>query len=265
MRETHRRSLPTDDPPLKTNEVINRSPPLTGARTFTCSWSWRSAIATAVLRAARKEDMKTTPTITYKKTPLITFEEAEERLRFCNSNTRLGALVDLMYEMRTSAWLKLLGRYWTVCDNISDYSLELFEGFEGYAPAKQMMTRAEWKRYQLLPDTVTIFRGCGPDNQNGLSWSLDRQVAETFPFLNRYKVDEPLLVTARVRKEDIIALKDGRGESEVITFDPEFITVEPITAERGRELLEAHARNMREERRIEQAKSAKKSARKMAA
>jgi hypothetical protein len=136
--------------------------------------------------------------------------------------------------------LKLLGEQWSGFDNISDHLYELAEILAGSGPVREMMTGAEWRKYESLPDTVTIYRGCSPNNHSGLSWSLVREVAETFPFLNRYRADQPLIVTARAQKSDIVALKDDRDELEIITIDPEIISVEPIPEERGRQLLAAH-------------------------
>ena len=94
----------------------------------------------------------------------LTYEDADQRLRFCNSYTRLDTLMELRYEMRSGTWLKLLGEYWSVCDNIAVHLFDLAEIFLGYEPVKQMMTSAEWRQYESLPDAVTIFRGCSPNN-----------------------------------------------------------------------------------------------------
>ena len=71
----------------------------------------------------------------------------------------------------------------------------------------------------------------------GASWSLCKETAERFPFLNRYRVPSPLIVTATVRKNEIIALKRDRGEDEIITLYPEIEAVEAIPEERGVQLL----------------------------
>jgi hypothetical protein len=160
----------------------------------------------------------------------VTFKEANDRLYGIGFNTsnRLPEVLDLAERMTYESWLRLLGEHWSGFDHITDYKLELFGLTDGVRPAKQMMDHKEWAAFEKLPDTITVYRGCGEHNKFGLCWSLDKRVAERFPFLNRHTAKTPLLVTAVAQKEDILALKLDREEQEVITFDPEIISVEPI-------------------------------------
>jgi hypothetical protein len=160
---------------------------------------------------------------------LITIREARAELKFCNSYNRMRTLIDLAERgMRMGSWLRLLGEEWEVCDDISDWQMELAQFIDGYAPALPMMTASERRVFHALPETVTVYRGCGPDNQYGISWSLSREIAAGFPFLNRYMQAEPLLVTATVAKDDILAYKNGRNEQEVIVFDHTVVSVKKI-------------------------------------
>jgi hypothetical protein len=109
-------------------------------------------------------------------------------------------------------------------DNISEYLEDLRDAIGEYGSCWQMMTDAEQARYRQLPELVTIYRGCGPDNVRGACWTLSRSVAETFPTLNRYRVAKPLLVTAWVKKADIVAVKLDREEDEIITFFPRIVS-----------------------------------------
>jgi hypothetical protein len=151
---------------------------------------------------------------------LITLKEARAELAMANSYTRMGILIDLAERgMRMSSWLRVLGEEWEVSDNVGDYFQELYEIFEwAPSPALPMMNAAERRVFDALPETVTIYRGCGPHNQTGFSWSLSRDVAADFPFMHRYEQAEPLLVTATIDKEHILAYKDGREEQEIVVF-----------------------------------------------
>jgi len=51
-----------------------------------------------------------------------------------------------------------------------------------------------------------------------ISWSRNKAIANRFPYTNRHKVPEPLLVTATVAKGNVLAVKLGRDEDGVITF-----------------------------------------------
>ena len=92
-----------------------------------------------------------------------------------------------------------------------------------------MMDSAELVAYRSLPARLTVFRGCGEINMLGASWSLDRDVAARFLTLNRYRQTAPLLVTATLRRDRVLALKLDRDESEIITFHARRTAIEPLT------------------------------------
>jgi len=124
-------------------------------------------------------------------------------------------------------WYQLLGEYWSMCDNISRHKGELeyylewaFDDCESRsrrALLNRMMTARERAIWRGLPDNVTVYRGCYEINRDGLSWSLDRSIAEKFPTLNRYRREgeAPLLLIGVVDKSRIV-LKNDRKETEVI-------------------------------------------------
>lgn len=64
------------------------------------------------------------------------------------------------------------------------------------------------KMFAQLPDVLIIYRGCYAANKWGFSWSLDRDIAEGFPFLTATKNEgRPLLVKATIHKSKVAALK----------------------------------------------------------
>ena len=82
----------------------------------------------------------------------------------------------------------------------------------------------------VLPEIVTVYRGADfQRNVVGLSWSLDRSMARQFPTsFNRYRALEPVLITAKVQRSQIIAYKQERGESEIITKDVDVVAIESL-------------------------------------
>jgi hypothetical protein len=90
-----------------------------------------------------------------------------------------------------------------------------------------MMSPEENAAYDALPDKVIVYRGCGKTNMMGMSWSLDREIANRFPHTQRYKVCEPLLITATVPKSRVLAVKLDRAENEVLTFSAKLVFQEP--------------------------------------
>jgi hypothetical protein len=147
----------------------------------------------------------------------------------CGSHERMGALMfvqssfaDYLRDMRS--WFVVLGNIWEACDNIGSYQDDVSEIVNDWVDnpltvIPELMTSEERAALEQLPDEITIFRGCGPENKHGLSWSLSRDVAIRFPFSPRYWTDQPLLLSATVNKARVAALKLGRNEHEVIVVD----------------------------------------------
>jgi hypothetical protein len=127
-------------------------------------------------------------------------------------------------------WFRTLGEQWSCCDNISLWPrLELVRILmAGRAHWPLMMDDHERARWSSLPAKVTVYRGCGPINRMGFSWSLNRETASRFPTLNRYKQTSPLLIEASIPRERIVALKLDREEEEAICL----VQAKHIKAER---------------------------------
>ena len=96
-----------------------------------------------------------------------------------------------------------------------------------------MMTDEQAEAYRALPETVTIYRGCsGQRRIDGICWSLDEGVAARFPSLQRYRVEDPVLAIAEIKKQYILAMiGNDRGEAEVITFRADVLDVMPLIVE----------------------------------
>jgi hypothetical protein len=147
----------------------------------------------------------------------------------------MGKIIDLIIQNPSikkwnhDAWLRILGENWTTCDNIFQYTGLIKRLLPKSGPVIQMMTDEELSAYELLPATITIYRGCGKKNRKGASWSQNKDIASKFPFLNRYKVADPMLITATVKKEHVLALKLDRNESEIIAFNVKVVKSESLS------------------------------------
>ena len=77
-----------------------------------------------------------------------------------------------------------------------------------------MMNDEDKESLRLLPEEVTIYRGCQEFlNENGLSWTLDKSKAEFFA--NRFG-KKGIILERKIPKSEIVALLTVRGETEVI-------------------------------------------------
>ena len=83
-----------------------------------------------------------------------------------------------------------------------------------------MMSKQERQVRDALPEQVEIYRGFNRGEQDGLCWSLRRGVAEWFAnWMMPADSKQRRLVTATVRKNDIVALLTSRNEDTVIIED----------------------------------------------
>lgn len=69
-----------------------------------------------------------------------------------------------------------------------------------------------------LPDDsmITIYRGVKENDYKGLSWTIDRNIAEWFAKRFSYNVNKVYLFSGQLKKRDIIAFFDCRNENEVV-------------------------------------------------
>ncbi len=87
-----------------------------------------------------------------------------------------------------------------------------------------LMDKNEQELLMNLPNDVIIHRGMSEDEYNkgnyGVSWSLNKSVAEKFAFqyLHNYdtRTQKHLVKTITIKKEDIVAYFNQRGEDEII-------------------------------------------------
>lgn len=158
----------------------------------------------------------------------LSIEDARKQIRFADSYNRLGMICALFQTMDVSHWFRLLGEEWSGCDNT--YRIKSFlKWVSGASTQRELMSDAELEAFEKLPAVITIYRGCGRGvNMDGISWSLCKQVASEFPTHARYAVKRPVVITATVRKEKVVALKLDRDEKEVITFSAKRQLVEEI-------------------------------------
>lgn len=64
--------------------------------------------------------------------------------------------------------------------------------------------------------TVTIYRGAKVNNYRGLSWTVDKSVAEWFARRFRHDGDKCYVFTGIINKKDILTLFNSRNEKEVV-------------------------------------------------
>lgn len=161
----------------------------------------------------------------------LTLDDARQALEFCNSYDRARTLWALSWELPVPDWLTLLGDEWSVCDNLWRYRRQFLRILNMASPAELqlMMTTEEREAHARLPERFVAYRGCYPHNRNGLSYTLDKDIAQRFPTLNRYRQEgqDALLVTALTWRDKSV-LKLDRNEQEVIAIRRRIVGATPL-------------------------------------
>jgi hypothetical protein len=178
-----------------------------------------TAIGYGAAISVSEEQQQNIATIIAPQVKTVTLDMAMRAAAYANSYSRLRTIIDMFGEMESyDEWLAVLGDNWTCCDNVSLYLSLLRMALPRCGPVRPMMCASEQAAWDALPDKVTIYRG-QRRRQLGASWSLDEVIAERFPFLSRYRYGgAPVLITAEVRKRDILAIKLDREEAEAIVL-----------------------------------------------
>jgi hypothetical protein len=71
--------------------------------------------------------------------------------------------------------------------------------------------------FETLPLRVRVFRGCSRPRVRGVSWAIDRAVAEGFARGHRgIRVPDPVVASAVIPKEYIFFATNDRSEQEVV-------------------------------------------------
>lgn len=130
---------------------------------------------------------------------------------------RFQAFCEIAELLTDAEYWELLGHAWIDSENIWQNEGEWLERLLTDRPQRELLMEEE-DRQQLaeLPEMITIYRGYQrPERQRAISWTLDLERAKWFA--QRWLVDEkPLVAVGRIKKEHVIALINGRDESEIL-------------------------------------------------
>lgn len=128
---------------------------------------------------------------------------------------RLEAFINIQRKLSNEQYAELLADIWIDTENQHAYLQEWKMLLSASRLRREyMMTDEDKEALKALPTLVTVYRGCQRGlNENGLSWTLDKDKAEFFA--HRFR-QQGIILERQVRKTDIVALLTGRGENEVI-------------------------------------------------
>lgn len=136
---------------------------------------------------------------------------------------RVQALVVLLNMkgdlIKDREYWELVASAWTDSENIWQNRQDWQRLWRVKRPCRlYVMDDDERAFFASLPMNMTVYRGVHGKTKRtlrGMSWTLSWEKAEWFA--KRYKREEPLILTAHVKKENVLAYFGGRNEREIVT------------------------------------------------
>lgn len=135
---------------------------------------------------------------------------------------RLDAFLGIADQLSDDEYWNLLGDIWTDTENLWQNYDEWHEALMAERGAREQIMAPEERAFlDAQPDEFTIYRGYHTEGDSGplrgYSWTLSREKAEWFG--KRRAADmTPMLATATIRRDDVIAYFNERGEDEIVVL-----------------------------------------------
>lgn len=127
---------------------------------------------------------------------------------------RLEAFREIEEQISDAAtWNSLLASIWTDTEFPSNSHDEWTELWERADPLLAMNSD-ERATFNLLPQRFVVYRGSWADNDDGISWTRDRESASFFA--TRFNDDGGRVWARTVNKSQCLVYLNGRGEQEII-------------------------------------------------
>jgi hypothetical protein len=151
-------------------------------------------------------------------------EAANSYSMWHSSDQRLPGLINALYDAPAAVFWPVLLHNWTMCDDTSRCLPDLLVLIRAHVaagehPAKYWDAEAFGFR-EALSAAVTVYRGCSRSRVDGISWTIDRSVADNFARGHRFiPVPDPVIATGTIARDLILAVFIERNEKELL-IDP---------------------------------------------
>lgn len=130
---------------------------------------------------------------------------------------RWNALQAWTWRLGNKALAEAFGWVWTDSENIWQHRKiirNLVPLVSSYR--KWIMDEEERVFFRDLPQVMIAYRGHQTVNRDGMSWTLDRDKA--LWFAQRYARGTYGVLSAQIKKRDVLFYADGRNESELVVL-----------------------------------------------
>lgn len=113
--------------------------------------------------------------------------------------------------------------HWSSTDDTYEYGGTILFELEGFDSADEFrlhLDESEKAWMSSLGQRFTVYRGCDESRIDGISWTTDRSVAESFAHGHRsIRNPNPVIVSAECHQHDVLMAINDREEFEIIV-DP---------------------------------------------
>lgn len=150
------------------------------------------------------------------------------------SFNRARVLLEHFDIVEPAEWFIVAGHEWSCCDRIGLHRRAFAQILRSASRRELnlMMTVQERAALAKMPREILVYRGCYRNNRRGLSWSLDRDIAQGFPSLARFAQDGQARLLTGVARKSRAVLKLDREEEEIIAADVTILNEELIPSTR---------------------------------
>lgn len=130
---------------------------------------------------------------------------------------RADALLAIADDVSDDEYWELVRDVWIDTENLWQWGDRLERLLLADRPGREsMMDDDERHELEAMPPTVTVYRGCKDHNRRGWSWTWDREVAERLAKRLTFGGQQPLVLSAKVARDRIVAHFLSRGECEIV-------------------------------------------------
>lgn len=133
---------------------------------------------------------------------------------------RLTFLKYIKRYLSLSDFSKLLADAWVSSENPNqdvNVNIKTLTSWFRQADKRELMTEDDYKVYNQLPDTITVYRGVAVGrNPSGLSWTQNLSTAEWFSNRFNTESEKGYIQKAVISKSQALAYFNTRNEDELV-------------------------------------------------
>jgi hypothetical protein len=140
---------------------------------------------------------------------------------------RVDAFCEYMHLMSDAQYWELLASVWIDSENIRE-NQQTWQNLLSSSRGDSHAFAGSVEELAAMPESFLIYQGHTDDRDDGWSWTIDEQIAAWFAHrYARLERASPAVSVAVVKREDVLAFRQDRGEQEIIV-DPRAVVLQRV-------------------------------------